>query len=73
MNMNIFFKLIQIYILIWTQLGANRVVRDQETDEEKILPPPLTFLNQMFILMKSFLGKLIKNQSRLNELKLEVN
>lgn len=72
MNLSIFYKLIQIYILVWNQLGVNRVVTDPETNREQVLPPPLTFLNQMFILMKLFLKKLINNHARLNELKIEV-
>ncbi len=68
--MSVFYKQIQIFILIWRQLGANRLIKSGDT--EQLLPPPLTFLNQMFILMKSILDKLLKNHSRLNELKLEV-
>jgi hypothetical protein len=72
MNLQIFYKLTQIYIVIWSQLGINRVVTDPETKKEQVLPPPLTFLNQMFILMKLFLKKLINSHARLNELKIEV-
>ena len=74
-EVNIFYKLIQIYILIWHQLGSNRIVKSKNDDDddssEQILSPPLTFLNQMFILMKIFLVKLMANHSKINELKFE--
>lgn len=73
MNLQIFYKLVQIFVLIWTELGANRIVKNPETEVEELMPPPLTFLNQMFILMKSLLGKLVKHHNRFNELKLDVN
>jgi len=69
-NMEVFYKQIQIFILIWRQLGANRLIKNGETEE--VVPPPLTFLNQMLILMKYILDKLILNHDRLNDLKLEV-
>lgn len=66
-EISIFYKLIQIYILIWNQLGSNRIVKID--DKEEVVQPPLTFLNQMFILMKLFLAKLITNHSKINDLK----
>ncbi len=70
-ELNIFYKLIQIYILIWNQLGSNRIVKSEDDSTEQLLSPPLTFLNQMFILMKIFLAKLMVNHSKINELKFE--
>jgi len=64
-EINIFYKLIQIYILIWNQLGSTRTV------ENELVNPPLAFLNQMFILMKIFLAKLVANHLKIMELKYE--
>lgn len=47
-NVNLFIGLIKIYNLIWKQLGKSEIV-------------PLTFLNQMYILMKLFLEKMTLN------------
>jgi hypothetical protein len=70
-DINIFYKLIQIYILIWNQLGSTRTVKATTNDEQQIVTPPLTFLNQMFILMKIFLAKLVANHLKIMELKFE--
>ena len=70
-GVKIFHKLIQIFILIWQQLGSNRIVKASDGLTEQSLSPPLTFLNQMFVLTKLFLEKLISLNSRLNEIKLE--
>ena len=80
-EINILYKLIQIYILIWNQLGSTRTVKatttndddddDDNEQQEQIVTPPLTFLNQMFILMKIFLAKLVANHLKIMELKFE--
>ena len=61
-DMNIFFKLLQIFNLIWLQLGN---AKSQQEDHA----PPITFLNQMYVLMKIFLKKLTSLQAL--ELKVE--
>lgn len=59
LEMGLFNKMIQIYNLIWNQLGK----RDEAV--------PLTFLNQMFILMRLFLAKLVENLKQLVEINLD--
>lgn len=54
-NMNLFIKVIQIFNLIWSQLGI------VTSPDHQV---PITFLNQMYILMKNILNKLSLNHKK---------
>jgi hypothetical protein len=56
-NFNLFFKMIQIFNLIWTQLGV------VSSPDHQV---PITFLNQMYVLMKSILNKLSLNHKKVS-------
>lgn len=56
----LFYKFIRLFNLIWRQLGATSAKRDAPA-------APITFLNQMYVLAKVFLKKLVENNRRLIE------
>jgi hypothetical protein len=56
-NFNLLFKMIQIFNLIWKQLGV------VSSPDHQV---PITFLNQMYILMKNILNKLSLNHKKLS-------
>jgi hypothetical protein len=60
-EISLFFKLLKIYNAIWLQLGKS----------DASSPPPITFLNQMYILVRLFLLKLAENNRRLIEFDLD--
>ena len=62
-DLNIFYKLLQIFNLIWSQLGNNSGPRDQKQLDARNTTPPITFLNQMYALMNIFVKKLTSLQA----------
>jgi hypothetical protein len=57
-DLNIFYRQLQIFNLIWSQLGTNSKSQQNKQTESQNIVPPITFLNQMYVLMKIFLKKL---------------
>lgn len=69
----LFLSIVQIYNLIWNQLGKERTVErvDEEssnTTTTEIVGAPLAFLNQMYILMKLIEQKMILSSKKLIEI-----
>lgn len=67
-NINIFFKLLQIYNLIWNQLGSSKKATTTN-DSNESAPTPIAFLNQMYVLNGMFLQGLTSMENKLAELK----
>lgn len=66
MKVNFFQKFIELYVLIWKQLGkASKSIKDGEETEYK---PPNTFLNQMYIIMQALNRIILLNYKKISDL-----
>lgn len=57
-------RLIEIFTKTWHMLGRH------DSKESESSPPPITFLNQMFVLAREFFNKLELNQRRFVEIRM---
>jgi hypothetical protein len=66
-NVNLFWKAMTIFQKIWTQLGGEENGTIEADGDNLPKTPPITFLNQMFVLMRIIIKKLANNYSVLIE------